>query len=156
MKLSTSPETAALVEAADRRRQRRTGTGLSWTSAPRALEWFYEAKERMSSPVGMHPRTSTAPGGAQVLIRVDGGKGGDLDEVMACIVSIGQTLAALHAWRPQAARAVELRHRDGLSLEKIGHELQVGPTAASKLLHEGESFCAGWLVNAGVVARAAG
>lgn len=156
MKRSDSPETAALVADADRRRLRRTTDGLQWTSAPRALTWFYEARERMSSPVGMHPRTSAGPGGQQVHVRVQGGKGGDIDEVLASIVSIGQTLDALAAWQPQAARAVELRHRDGASMEKIGQDLQVGATAASKLLHEGESFAAGWLVNAGVVARRAG
>lgn len=156
MKRSDSPETAALVADADRQRQRRTTEGLQWTSAPRALTWFYEAKERMSSPVGMHPRTSTAAGGQQVHVRVQGGKGGDIDEVLASVVSIGQTLAALATWNPQAAQAVELRHRDGASMEKIAQQLQVGATAASKLLHEGESFAAGWLVNAGVVARRAG
>lgn len=141
-----------LVDAADRARLRRVEErGLSWTSVGRVLEWYFPMREKLQSPVGMHPRTSTSSSGAEVLIRVQGGKGGDIDEVLAVMASVAKTLGGLSTHLPAAAKAIELRHRDGASMEEIAKILQVGPTQASLLVGRGEAFVTGALMVAGVI-----
>lgn len=151
-RLSTDPDVDELVRRADAARLRRSTVGMSFSSVARALAWYFPARERMSSPKSMTPRTHpTGRDGERVMVRVDGGTGGDLDDVLATLVSIGQALGQLKTWDDQMHHVSIRRHLDGWSMDKVANELHVGPTKASKLVSQAETFLAGYLKGAGVL-----
>lgn len=84
------------------------GTRAKFRSVAAALRWYFEARERMAGPNPAAPMTDTAPDGSQVHVRVDGGRGGDIDGVLATMSTIGTALERIgtnvpaRPGRPQA------------------------------------------------------
>ena len=143
---STDPDVDELVRRADTARLRHSGVSMSFSSVARALSWYFPARERMSSPRSAAPRTyPTGRVGERVVVRVDGGSGGDIDDVLATLVSIGQALGQLKTWDDRMHHLVVRRHRDGWSMDRMAVEMKAGATKVSKLVHQGEMFLAGFL-----------
>jgi DNA-directed RNA polymerase specialized sigma24 family protein len=106
----------------------------------------------MTSPQGMHPRTQRAPDGSQVTIQVDGGRGGDLDEVFAVLTSINKALLELEGYDPAAAKAVALHYLKGKTLRDIMQLTHVkSSSTVSARIARGEAFIAGVLKTGGVL-----
>ena len=75
--------------------------GLTFNGPDVALSWWVEAKDRMQSPKSPMPETyRTHTDGARsderVVVQVDGGRGGRIDEVFVTIVTIGKAVEMAH------------------------------------------------------------
>lgn len=92
--------------AADKAR-RAKGSG-TFRSVSAALTWWGAAKHRMRGAHAMHPRTEHGPDGQQHRVSVDGGRGGDIDEVLATIATIDMLIDRV----PQMARRQRQRAID--------------------------------------------
>ena len=127
MKTSRDADADALFHEAEfaRKRADRASDGLRFPSVLAALGWYWEKRATLSSPQGMHPRTSRGPDGRQVWGLVEGGRGGDFDEVLATVTTIGRALARLHEDFPMAYRALVLTARDGRSQAKAAQMMGV-------------------------------
>lgn len=112
------------VQLAERQLRRRQPGSITFRSVGAALVWYFETSEKLKGANAMHPRTETAPGGAQVRVQVDGGRGGDLDGMMSTVASIGQALdrlaeaASVHF--PRAGAVPLERYRELVELSYIG------------------------------------
>lgn len=138
----------ALAEEARRRRQR---SGLSFRSVRQALGWYWEMRERMSSAHGLHPRGERGPGGQMVWVQVDGGRGGDLDEVLATLATIHRALEVLRRQDVRGWKMLELCWRDGVSQAEVGRRFQVSQKTVSVLSGKAEAYLAGWFSQGGVM-----
>jgi len=133
----TATADATFLSAEGRRRRqlaRNLEEGLRFPSARAALAWYYEKRLLLSSPQGMHPRTETAPNGQQVSVSVDGGRGGDFDEVLATVATIGKALAELEAFDKRGHQLVELCIGKGWTQTKVARELGYSQGSVSKRL----------------------
>jgi DNA-directed RNA polymerase specialized sigma24 family protein len=140
------------LERAEAAIARRTRSRYAWGSVRTALAWYARMRPAMSSPNSMHPRSSGRNArGQEVQVRVDGGVGGDLDEVLATLTTIGGLLAALERAMPEAHRAVELVHLEGRTQREAAKVVGVTQQTVSKRLGQGESFLLGAMLGAGVV-----
>lgn len=86
-----SPTADATYREAERRRVRVLSGArpeLRFRSIRHALQWFYEARDRVSAPGGMHPRGQYARDGSMVVIDVEGGMPVDTDEVNAVLLTV--------------------------------------------------------------------
>jgi len=129
----------------------RQGQGITFRSVRAALEWFWRTRERMSSPHGMHPRHEIGPDGKAVIVSVDGGRGGDLDDVHATALTIARALARLELDNPQAYVLLVDRTRDGLTLAQMERRHNVSCQMASAHIGRGEYYLLGALRAAEVV-----
>lgn len=88
-------------EALRAQRQRRAAGSLTFRSVEAALEWWGAAEVRLQGAQGMHPRSEAVPtaagngAGERCVVRVDGGPGGDLDDVQATLETVRRALARL-------------------------------------------------------------
>ena len=117
-----------------------------------ALRWYFERRETLTSPKGMHPRSERAADGSQVCVIVDGGGGGDFDDVLATLCTLAQCLKRLHEDLPTAWFIVVNKHRDGMTLREAATQLKCSVSSASAHVGRGESYLAGMLRGAGVLA----
>ena len=147
---SSGQQAGADLDRADHARRRRLEGGLTFSSAEGALRWFYEAKERMQSPHNLHPRGEEAASGEVVFVSVDGGRGGDVDEVLTTISTIGRLLRRLAETHPQEHKVLELTHRDGKSLRDV-ESPGLSKSSVSQLLGRAEMWMHGALREAGVL-----
>ena len=112
------------LQLAELQLRRRQPGSITFRSVGAALVWYFETSEKLKGANAMHPRTETAPGGAQVRVQVDGGRGGDLDGMMATLASVDQALdrlaeaAAVHF--PRAGAVPLERYRELVELTYIG------------------------------------
>lgn len=132
---------------------------LTFPSVRACLGWYFEARERMQSPKGMHLRTEAANEGradTRVLLRVDGGSGGDLDEVLATLATVTMALEkvqkaeAMGLLPKRSYQVLVLSYRDGLTQADIAAALQFRQQQASVMLGRAEDCLLGGLVG-GVV-----
>lgn len=131
---------------------------LTFPSVRAALGWYFPAYRRMGSPHGMHPRTEQQPGSdTRLLLRVDGGGGGDLDEVLATLATITMALErvqqaeAAHLLPRHSLQVLLWSYRDGRTQADIAAALQIRQQQASILLGRAEDCLLGSLVG-GVIA----
>ena len=89
---------------AEKARARQIDGGLTFRNVRHALQWHYEARDRVSSGAGVHPRGQRAANGQTVVISVDGGRSVERDEVLA-------TLSTIHAAIDGAGKA----HPEGMA-----------------------------------------
>ena len=107
------------------------GSGLQFRSPRAALSWYYPWCTTLLTPSGQHPHTETASNGSEVVVRVDGGKGGDFDDVLATMITIGQALDLLRKHSPQEHRLIERLHLHGDSQAEAARLLGVSQSTAS-------------------------
>ena len=106
-------------------RRKRLGTGLVFRSVDAALEWFWAASKRMRCAQSPTPRVEHTQAGEAIILDVDGGRGGDLDEVLATLATIRELLEDLQRDYQLAYRVVVLRTRDGETYREIARALGV-------------------------------
>lgn len=142
-------------EAIERRRAR-----LTFPTARRALGWMFEAGLKMQAPHGMHPKTSPVsvmvdglprPTDERVLVQVEGGEGGDLDEVFATLSTINRALNDCQRDFPRGCSALVLIVRDGRSQASIADEHKLSQTTVSAEVGKADAYLTGVLRAAGVL-----
>lgn len=139
------------VTLADTERSRRGSGGRTFASVRHALTFFFERSEAMQSALGQHPRGQTAPDGSQVFVDVDGGRGGDLDELLATLQTIHAAVVDLHLDSSVRHRLLEMSVRDGLSQTEIAKRSGLSQSTVSAELGRAEGFLLGWLRRAEIV-----
>lgn len=122
--------------------------GLQFGSVKHALRFAFARGAAMSAPLPQHPRGYTAADGSTVVLRVDGGRGGSIDEVHATLMTISEALACLGKLELEM---IELTFRDELTQAEIGKRKGFAESTVSTHLHRGVSFLDGWLRHAKVV-----
>lgn len=120
-------------------------------SAKQAVAWYFEARERMQSPVGRHPRGETLPNGEQVIMRVDGGSGGDIDGVLATISTIGSAIESLRRHDSRWGFVLVASVRDGIKQGDLALKFKVSQPTVSGWIGRAEAFIAGILVHAELI-----
>lgn len=148
---SGSESAALALERAEATLQRRQRGGLTFRSARAAVTWYYEARERLQAAHNLHPRGEIHKGEV-VHLNVDGGTGGDLDEVLATLLTISTALGDLQRHLPYSARALELTLCDGLPQKESAKRLNCSQQQVSIEVGRAESFLAGALLRSLVVA----
>ena len=132
-------------------RRRMNTDGPSFRSSRAALRWYFEARDRMQSPVGLHPRGEVSRNGERVFLRVDGGKGGDLDGVLVTLSTIGTALRHLAMDYPQDHGLLVRAVRDGSSTRDLAKISGLSQATISRKIGQGESYVAGALAGSGVL-----
>ncbi len=149
---STSDRARRDLAHAERIRARFVHDGLCFRNLNAALQWFFPMRLRMSCPQGMSPRGELAPSGDIVVISVDGGKGGDLDEVLSTLVTVQEAIEQLRVDYPRAATVLVSHHRDGKSLRDQAKDAGLHHATMGVELARGEAYLVGRLKGAGVLA----
>jgi hypothetical protein len=152
MKRLKSDETAYDLELAEDALDRCSGQ-LTFRNLRVALGWYYSMRPRMQSPPSMDlgRRAQRAPDGSAVILDVDGGKGGDADEVLATLVTIRDALEDLGRQHSRRHQVLVLAHERGLSQRDIARELHASQNWVSAELGKAESHVVGYLRGAGGV-----
>lgn len=154
-KRSKSPAAAADLARAEEvleRRKDQPGQGHTFRGVKHALGWFYETRGAMQSPKGLHLRTAQSYYGQTVVVEcVDGGRGGDIDDTLATLVTIAQCVDALWGYDRLAHRVVVRRHGSGWTQQECAAELQVSQGQISIKQAVGEAYLAGLLRQEGVL-----
>ena len=119
--------------------------GIRFSSVRQALRWYFKRAQTLTSPQGMQPRTYATKGGAQVLVSVDGGKGGDFDDVLATMATIGASLARLKAFNRRAHHVLLRVYRDGDTQKFIAENHDWSERHVSEQRAKGETYLAGAL-----------
>lgn len=148
---SLSRRTGDSLERAEHARRRRHEGGMTFRGVGQALGWFYEMREKLSGPQGMHPRGETSDTGEVVFLQVDGGRGGDFDDTLATVSTIGSLVRELAKHHPVEHRVVELRFRDGKSQADIANMAGLSQSTCSAVLGRAEFYLLAGLRDAGVV-----
>lgn len=107
--------------------QRRTGVGIQFATSRKAIGWYFETRLRMQAAHGMHPGTDLVDGrtGERARIVVDGGKGGDLDEVLATLSSLARALNEAHVYYPRGTAALVMMLDGNKKQSEIADEHKV-------------------------------
>jgi hypothetical protein len=106
---TNKPEADATFERAEAAlKARREGDRTASSSVRKTLAWYFETRERMQAPNGMHPKTDcvSLATGERARIQVDGGKGGDLDGILADVATIGAAIETAKAEEPMGTAAL--------------------------------------------------
>jgi hypothetical protein len=148
---SGSPEAGTDLARAERSLRLRREGGLTFKGARAALSWFFPARLRMQSANNLHPRGEIAPGGEVVFVEVDGGRGGDIDDVLVTISTIGAVLHELEVHHPVEHRMLVARYQDGKSQADIADLVGQSQSSVSAVLGRAEWYCLALLRWAGVV-----
>jgi hypothetical protein len=104
---SSSAEAIADVAAAEARLARRVHAGRTFRSVEAALDWYLGARESRQAAHATHPRGEKGRGGEVVFLDIDGGRGGDIDEDHATLMTVSEALGALKIDNPQAYTYIE-------------------------------------------------
>lgn len=149
---SLSPRAAEDLARADAARLRRLSSSLSFTSVRAALRWWAEARGRLQAPHNLYPRTEPLPGTEErVRVDVEGGRGGDLDDVLATATTIGAALDHLRQDYPQEYRVLVLVRLDGQSQAEVARRTGRGAATVSTDVGVAEGYLAGLLRGSGVL-----
>lgn len=155
-------------ERAEAEVARRRPGSVTFRSTREAIARYYELRAVLAGPKGMHPQTWPAADGSRVRVSVDGGRGGDLDGVLAFVASVGAAIQAAcrrDATMEQAARRMwmvtaryagiegeappggakgqpwtqsQIAGALGCSQQTVSRELGRIESAVSDLLHDGD------------------
>lgn len=142
---TASGRASADVARAEAALSRRQPGSLTFRSVRTALEWYFVRRDAMQSPQGMHPRGEAAPNGEVVIVSVDGGRGGDLAEVLVTVSEIGRALRQLQVDFPRPAAVLELVHLHGRTQAEVAREHGLAQATVSAELGRAEAYLAGAL-----------
>lgn len=148
---SRSPRAERDLTAATAELRRRSQAGTCFASVRHALRYYFERGEAMQHPLAQHPRGHQAPDGSTVYLQVDGGRGGDIDDVLATLQTIHTAMVELRDEHPVAAELLVLSARDGVAFTELGRRAKCSPSTVSAEVGRAESFLLGWLRREGVV-----
>jgi len=110
----------------------------------------------MGTAQGLYPRTERVDDfGGRVAMNVDGGRGGDLDEVLATLATITTALERLEAYDPKKHQ-VALLYAVGRTQVEIGVRIGQSQRVVSSLMAQAESFLAALLGGGDGVLRGRG
>ncbi len=135
-------------QRAERARARRHVGGITFSSVPRALSWYYERHEAMSSAPSPFQHTLQR---AELGRQVEGGRGGDIDETLSTLVTLGEALTALERELPMHHKLVVQRYQLGMSQANIAKGMGASQGTVSSWLGTAEAWLAGWLRRGGVL-----
>jgi len=158
---SRDTDIGELVAAVDAKRRR---ARVRFGNVKKALSWYFERRETMSSPQSMHPMTEPTLGGREaVRVVVDGGGGGDLDGTYADLLTIHGLVEQLRETAPYEHRILHLHYwgrpddpdtvRRPMRLAGIARELGAAQGSISKILGNAEFFIQMGLRSAGLLPR---
>jgi hypothetical protein len=136
---------------AERSRARQQDNGLTFRSVRHALQWHYEARDRVSSGAGVHPRGQRAANGQTVVISVDGGRSVERDEVLATLSTIHGAIEGAAKAHPEGMRWLA-RQIQGESQADIAKLAQKPQSSISVAIGKAEAYIRGAL-DAGKVLR---
>lgn len=146
---STSVQMATFRRAEDAAK-RQTSDGLTFASVRRAAQWYVEARGRMASASGCHPRTSRAADGTEVVLDVDGGKPTSRDEVLATLYTVHGAIEAARVHYPEGVDYL-LRSHTGETQSDIARATQKSQQTISIAIGKAEAYLVGRLGAAGVL-----
>lgn len=140
----------AASQAESHIRRREVG---AFSSVRGALEWWGKARRRMQAPNSMHPRTELVnrATGERAQIRVDGGKGGDLDGTFATIATVGEALAVSRREEPMGTAALVESVAEGTSQQVIADRQRVPASTLSYHVGKAERIIGRELAAAGLL-----
>lgn len=161
MQTSRSEQTSHNVRAADealRRKQNR----LTFPSVRAGLSWFFEARERMQYAKPTAPNTVPvmvrdgsgelrATGRHVVRPHVQGGTGGDLDDILATLHDVHEALESAKRAYPVGAAGLVLSIRDGKAQAAVALAGGISQQALSVEMGRAEVYLRGRLSGAGIV-----
>lgn len=154
MKSSFDHEVIASLKLANDQLIRRKAGSVTFRSVDSALNWFFEMRTKLDGPQSMTPKTHTALDGSECTISVDGGRGGDMHEVFATMLTIDQGLVSLRTSMPRAFAILVMRLRDNTSWDDLEKLTGLGRATISKELGNAESYLMGrWKDVDGAVLR---
>lgn len=149
----------ATLLAANATVQRRAhARGVTFTGVRHALQWWGEARGRMQAPNGLHPKTvGVGQGGGyrgdeQVLLQVDGGRGGDIDDVLATLQSVQAGIDRARAEHPRGTEALIQTVVYGKSQASLADAWKLDQGTLSRQIGLAENYLKGFLA-AGLVLR---
>jgi len=114
---------------------------LVFGSTRAALRWYVETRLRMAEAHGLHPHTEKIYDWTRALIDVDGGEGGDLDELLATMATVGIALDRLKEYDPTLHR-VALSYGGGETQAEIGKAIGQSPRIVSEFLSRADAYVA--------------
>lgn len=143
----SAAEDLARADHATRPRDKKT-----FRSVRDALGWYFETRERMQSPNGMHPRGEKTATGEVVVLDVDGGQGSSLEDILCTLSTIGTMLEQLKREQgmERAFPAVCLWGM-GTPYSTIAEKLGVSTSTASAEVGKGFSYLLGLMRAGGVL-----
>ena len=123
---------------------RRVDDGLRFRDVRHAMQWYFESRERISSPSGVRPRTERARDGSHVVVNVDGNRAANLDDVMATLATLN---AAVERCGRHCARGMPMLAMmvQGQSQAAIASESGLSQQTVSNEIGRAISFLAGSL-----------
>jgi hypothetical protein len=148
---SRSPRAGQDLSEAEAERERRVRSGLCFPSVRHALRFYFERGQSMQAPLGMHPRGQIAPDGSVVYVDVDGGRGGDIHEVLSTLQTIHDAMVELRLSSPVQFELLVRHVRDGDTYAALGKAANCAASTVSADLGKAESFLLGWLRRSEVV-----
>lgn len=151
--ISTSHQAAIDLHRAEAELARTPVDGLCFSSVKHALRFYFERSTAMQGALGCHPRGELGPDGQRHYISVDGGKGGDIDDVLATLQTIHDAMVDLRLDLPVAHQCLVLSKRDGLSQAEIAKRAQRSQSQISAELGRAEAFLLALLRRAEVLTR---
>lgn len=161
--LDRTARTTANVRKADARLSGRRPGSCTFGSVRATLEWYYEARGKLQSPLSPMPSTTPlmvrdtvsgelhATGQHVPRPRVDGGSGSHLDEMLATLRDVSSALERCTEQHPRGCLALVLVVRDGRSQQRIAEDYDVRQQTISVEIGRAEAFLAGLLTAGGVV-----
>lgn len=152
MRKSRDAAAAFDLDRAEAALKRRRAEGSRFASVAASLQFYYARRHQLQTPQSPAPRVAQTYYGQTVAQpQVDGGRGNQLEDVLATLLSVHEGLIALNRDDPTSARVLELVHQDGLPNSKVGHLLGASPATISAWRNSGEMYLLGWLRMAGII-----
>lgn len=130
--------------------RRQTSDGLTFATVRKSLQWFVEARGRMATASGCHPRASRAADGSMVVVDVDGGKPTSRDEVLATLATVHAAIEDARVHYPEGVDYL-IRTHTGETQSDIARVTQKSQQTISIAIGKAEAFLVGRLGAAGVL-----
>jgi hypothetical protein len=124
--------------------------GLTFGNVRKAIQWYAEARGRISTPSAASPRTARASDGTVVVLDVQGGRPTSRDEVLSTLSTLHSALDAARMHYPEGVDWL-LRSHSGETQSDIARTSQKSQPVISVAIGKAEAFLVGRLGAAGVL-----